>query len=102
MSQCYGLTTTQSHFAPNNYKTNVHDSNTFKNSLRNLCTSVTDYNKTQSQLEAIQKLVIRPIFNYSLGIPYSSMLLAAELNPLANLRERGISHAMSFSVLSAV
>ena len=44
--------------------------------------------KSQTQqLEAIQKRVIQIVLNFSRGMPYTSMLFAADLNSLASRRE---------------
>ena len=48
------------------------------------------YARTKSQtqqLEAIQKRVIQIVLNFSRGMPYTSMLVAADLNSLASRRE---------------
>jgi len=54
------------------------------------CAPVWHYAVTKSQtqqLEAIQKRTIQIVLNFSRGMPYTSMLFAADLNSLASCRE---------------
>ena len=54
------------------------------------CAPVWHYALTKSQtqqLETIQKRAIQIVLNFSRGMPYSSMLFAADLNSLASRRE---------------
>ena len=59
-------------------------------SVLEYCAPVWHYALTKShtlQLEAIQKRAIQIVLNFSLVMPYSSMLFAADLNSLASRRK---------------
>jgi len=67
------------------------------------CAPVWHYALTKSQtqqLEAIQKRAIQIVLNFSRGMPYSSVLYAADLNALASRREdisRKLFHNITMS-----
>jgi len=63
---------------------------TSKQPVLEYCAPVWHYALTKSQtqqLEAIQKRAIQIVLNFSRGMPYTSMLFAADLNSLASRRE---------------